>query len=43
MQMSHLQTIQSLKLSNLQEKTELLGQLKFEERRVKKQIQRENT
>jgi hypothetical protein len=42
-QMSHHQTIQSLKLSNLQEKAEMLRKFKFEERRIKKQIQRENT
>jgi hypothetical protein len=35
-QMSQLETIHKLKLSNLTEKAEMLGSFKFEERQVKK-------
>jgi hypothetical protein len=39
--MSQLQTFHQLKLQNLQEKAEMLGKCKFEEKRLKKESQRE--
>jgi hypothetical protein len=39
--MSQLETIHQLKLQNLTEKAEMLGRFKFEEKRVKKELQRE--
>jgi hypothetical protein len=43
LKMSQLETIHHLKLQNLIEKAEMLGRLKFEEKRVKKELQREKT
>jgi hypothetical protein len=41
--MSQLETIHQLKLQNLQEKDEMFGKFKFEEKRLKKEFQREKT
>jgi hypothetical protein len=41
--MSQLETIHQLKLQNFNEKAEMLGRCKLEEKRLKEELQREKT